>query len=214
LGCADALLRDLRLALRLELTRTRSNKRITSHAHLLHMQVDADGSDKDFTPLAQTTAAAAKRKVVQGGSNASDGDGQVKRSRLSTRDLQLSTAMVNDRLEVAMKKAELQEAAMVKVAELCAAVKSETTTKQLAAQRALMDEQQAAQKAMNDERLAAEMAMHAQTLETKRQAAATGVARESYQAQQVVDFTKMFKESGETLVEAIRLAKLAVYGPG
>jgi cell envelope opacity-associated protein A len=180
------------------------------------MQVDAGGSDKDFTPPAQTTAAAAKRKVVQGGSNANDGDGQVKRSRLSTRDLQLSKAVVNDRLEVAMQKAELQEAAMVKVAELCAAAKSEKKTKQLAAQRALMDEQLAAQKAMNDERLAAEMAMHAQTLEAQRQAdkAATRVARESYQAQQVVDFTKMFRESGETLVEAIRLAKLAVYGSG
>jgi hypothetical protein len=115
-----------------------------------------------------------------------------------------------------MKKGELQEAAMVKVAELCAAAKSQTTTKQLAAQRALMDEQLAAQKAMNDERLTSYMAMHAQTLETQRQAdkAATGVRRESYQAQQVVDLTNMFKESGETLVEAIRLAKLAVYGPG
>jgi hypothetical protein len=43
---------------------------------------------------------------------ATDGDGQAKRSRLSTRDLEFSRAVANNRPEVALKKAELQEGVM------------------------------------------------------------------------------------------------------
>jgi hypothetical protein len=167
----------------------------------------------DFTPPVQSTGA--KRKVSQGGSSANDGETQVKRSRLSTRDLQLSKAVASDRLEVALKKAKLQEDAMIKVCKMSASAKSDVTTKQLAAQKELMDQQLSSQKAMNNKRLDAEKAMHTEALQVQRDAdkAATGVARETFQAQQVIEFTKIFRESGELPMEAIRLAKLAVYGP-
>jgi hypothetical protein len=180
-----------------ELRRTRF-RRCTDTFHY-----SGDGSDEDFTPSMQTTAA--KRKISLSGSSASIGDGQVKRSRLTSRDLHRRKAVATDPLELTLNKAELQGAAMVKVAELSGTAKSDTMNKQLVAHTALMDEQLAAQKAMNDERLTAEKVMHSETLEFQRQA--TVLARESNQAQQVVDFTEMFKESGETPIEEIRLAR-------
>jgi hypothetical protein len=40
------------------------------------------------------------------------------------------------------------------------------------------------------------------------------MARQSNQSRELIEFTKMFRESGETPVESIRLAREAVYGLG
>jgi hypothetical protein len=62
----------------------------------------------------------------------------VRKSRLSARDLQLG--MANKRLKVALKRVQMQEAAMDKVTEMSVAAKSDMMTKQVAAQKTMMDE--------------------------------------------------------------------------
>jgi hypothetical protein len=157
-----------------------------------------DDKDVEYTPPME--AGTPNSPPVRASSSAPGSGAPAKRSRMSTRDAQLSHAVANNRMALVVKAAELQEQATLKATQLSAASRSDSVKVQLGVQQA----------------------MHAQTISVASEATAVHrlavdndrkMAREHNQSLQVIEFTKIFRESGETPMEAIRLAREAVYGP-
>jgi hypothetical protein len=97
-------------------------------------------------------------------------------------------------MEVATKAGELQEKVTFKATQLSVASRSDCMDRQWSVQQA----------------------MHAQTIAVHREAVQNDkkMARESNQSQELKDFAKIFRESGEAPMEATRLARGAVQDLG
>jgi hypothetical protein len=157
-----------------------------------------DGKDGEYTPPVE--AGTPKLPSACASSSAPGSGAPAKGSRMSTRDVQLGRAVANNRMEVVVKAAELQEQATLKATQLSVASRLDCMKRCLGVQQAMHAKTIAATREAT--------AVHRQAVDNDRK-----MAREHNQSQQVIEFTKMFRESGETPMEAIRLAREAVYGP-
>jgi hypothetical protein len=109
-----------------------------------------------------------------------------KRSRVSTRDVQLASQVANDRMAVAVKAHELKEATSLKVTNLNIANKNK-----------IMDRQEK----LAERQLAV-------------QEAANAVQTEKTRAMSILELTTLYTSVGKDPAEAFRLAQAAVAGTG
>jgi hypothetical protein len=131
------------------------------------------------------------------------------RSRASGRDLRLAKAVGDNRMDVAMKTAEVQASTMMEVAKIRMGSKKEIAEQQLALSRLQAD---AAMKQAESAEKQVEMAAKAIDVQEAHYMSLEKLQREKYMSREVLEMTRMFMQDGKKASEARQLAIKEVFG--